>query len=364
MRANHAYLGAVSAVALMAGTIFTSTPASAVDFTDKKVTIVVPFKEGGGADHYGRLFAPFYSRHLPGKPTVIVNNRPGGGGIKASNWFQNKAKPDGSTIVTLSTSNLTGQVLGGNKVKYNLADWRVFMLSPKGTFVYALARTGAKGKDPVADVKAMRKVTMKHGAKNPTSAELRSFLSFDMLGFKITPVFGLSTGQQRKAMLRNEIDINYDSADAYLSKAHKYVKQGQFVPFMTLGYFKGGKIGRDPAFPDTPAFPEVYEKVYGKAPSGAQWEAWKNFFHMGVTASKSFALPPKTPQNVVDAWVGTGKKVLADPAFQKLARKTLGAYEQLFGDEAQAVIKSAVDVSPEAKAFMKKWILEKFDVTI
>ena len=78
-------------------------------------------------------------------------------------------------------------------------------------------------------------------------AELRSFMAFDMLGFKIKPVFGLSTGKQRKAILRGELDINYDSADAYLSKAHKYVKKGAIVQIMTLGYYANGKIGRDPA---------------------------------------------------------------------------------------------------------------------
>ncbi|MEQ8192972.1 MAG: hypothetical protein RIB59_00645 [Rhodospirillales bacterium] len=365
MSTNTSLLRAVSAVSILAaGAMLISTQVQSADFSAKKVNLTVPLQEGGGSDHYARLFAPFMSQHLPGKPTLLVMNKPGGGGVKASNWFERSGKKDGSDFMVVSTSNLTGMVLGGTKIKYNLNKWRFIMLSPKGTVVYALPRTGATGKDIVADVKAMRKVVMKHGAKNPTSAELRSFMAFDMLGFKIKPVFGLSTGKQRKAILRGELDINYDSADAYLSKAHKYVKKGTIVQLMTLGYFANGKIGRDPAFPELPTFPEVYEKVTGKKPAGPMWDTYQHFFHMGVTASKAFALPPGTPDSILNTYVTAAKATVNDPKFKKIALKTLGTYEQSFGKDAQEVIKFAVDISPASKAFMAKWIKEQFDVNI
>jgi len=353
-----------SAAFLVAGLLVTPISTHAAEFKSKTVKLTVPLKEGGGADHFARLFAPHFSKHLPGNPKVLVVNKPGGSGIKAANWFHRRAKANGSEFIVVSTSNQTSMILGGKKVKYDLNKWRFIMLSPKGTVVYALPKTGAKGKDIKADVAAMRKVVMKHGAKNPTSAELRSFLAFDMLGFKIKPVFGLSTGKQRKAILRSELDINYDSSDAYLAKAHKYVKIGKIVPIMTLGYFKDGAIGRDPAFSSLPSFPEYYEAATGKKPSGDIWEAYKHFFHMGVTASKAFALPPKASNGLRDIYVKAAKDIVNDPQFKKRALKTLGIYKQSFGDDAQAVIKSAVDVAPSSKAFMKVWIKQKFDVNI
>ena len=63
-------------------------PASAVDYSGKKITIIVPFKEGGGTDGLARLFAPYLQKELPGNPDVIVLNQPGGGGVTGSNKFQ------------------------------------------------------------------------------------------------------------------------------------------------------------------------------------------------------------------------------------------------------------------------------------
>ncbi|MEQ8194432.1 MAG: tricarboxylate transporter, partial [Rhodospirillales bacterium] len=126
-------LSAVSAVAVAAGAWLIPAGASAVDFKGKTIEAVVAFKEGGGGSYYTRLYVPFFKKYLPGNPTVIVRHIPGGGSIKGSNWFQSKAKPDGSSYSVVSTSNLSSMVLGGKKVKYNLMEWSFVMLEPLGT---------------------------------------------------------------------------------------------------------------------------------------------------------------------------------------------------------------------------------------
>ena len=97
MRKLTKLIGAVSAVAMIAGAALISTPASAMDYKGKKITALVPFAEGGGSDRMARLWSPYFSKYLPGNPTIIVRNMPGGGSIRGSNWFQANAKPDGLT---------------------------------------------------------------------------------------------------------------------------------------------------------------------------------------------------------------------------------------------------------------------------
>jgi len=358
--------GALTAIALVAGAVLTPTIASAVDFKGKKVTALVPFKEGGGTDKIVRLFSPFFGKYLPGEPTVIVRNMPGGGSIRGNNWFHNSAKPDGLTFTGVSTSSQTGFVLGGKKVKYDLTKWRYILSTPRGTIVYARPETGVKGKDIKADVMALRKAALVTGAKNPTSAELRLFLGLEMLGAKnVKSVFGLSTGKQRKALLRGELNINYDTGGAYLSKVKKkYADKGKVIPIMTLGYTRGGKIVRDPAYPNMPTIVEAYQAVNGKAPSGILFKAYKNFYSMGVMTSKGFALPPKTPKKIVAAYISAAKKVIKDKGFWKIAKKRLGNYPIDFGKDAKQNFMDAVDVSPEVRAFMKKFVKEKFDANI
>jgi tripartite-type tricarboxylate transporter receptor subunit TctC len=77
MRINRFATLCATGVLVFSTAFFTAPAIAEVSFKGKTVTIVVPFKEGGGADVLSRLFQPFLQRHLPGNPKVIVYNRPG-----------------------------------------------------------------------------------------------------------------------------------------------------------------------------------------------------------------------------------------------------------------------------------------------
>lgn len=360
---------AVTALAAASAATLIAAPgaiAAGTDFSGKKVTIIVPFKEGGGADVYARLFQGYLGKYLPGNPTVIVRNLPGGGSVKGANKFDEDAKPDGLTIMSCSTSTLVNYVIGGNKVKYDVLKWRPVILSPHGAVFYTDPKLGAKGKDIVADIKTLQNSKLTYGAKSPTSSELRGVLGFEMLGIKdVNTVFGLSSGEQRKALLRGELNINYDSVGSYSSKVAKFAKDGKVVPVFTMGYAAGdGSVNRDPAYPDMPTITEGYQKLHGKAPSGPSAEAYQSFLLMGVSASKSLVLPQGTPDEIVDVWVETAKKIVADPEFVKKAKKAIGPYEQSYGKDGAKVLQMATDLSPETKAWLKEWIKTRFNVDI
>ncbi|MEQ8195298.1 MAG: hypothetical protein RIB59_12500 [Rhodospirillales bacterium] len=359
--------GVLTAAAFTAGALLGPTVAMAADFSGKTITALVPFKEGGGADVVTRFFAPYFGKHLPGQPKIIVRNMPGGATTRGNNWFHNDAKADGSTYISVSTSSQTTFILGGKKVKFDMTKWKYVLAIPQGTVVYARPETGVKGKNLRDDITALRSAKLVTGAKNPTAAELRLFLGLEMLGVKsVKPVFGLSTGQQRKGMLRGELNINYDSATAYLKKAKKYSDKGTFVPVFTLGYTaEDGSIVRDPAYPELPTIVEAYKATHGgKLPTGIFWQAYKNFYSMGVMTSKGFALPSATPKDVHDAYIKAAKDISNDPAFKKASGKRLGNYPIQLGSAAKKSFSDAVDVTPEVKAFMKDFIKKRFDVNI
>ncbi|MGH8519258.1 MAG: tricarboxylate transporter, partial [Panacagrimonas sp.] len=76
----------------------------AADFAGKTIEFVIPFATAGGSDVWARFFAPYLSENLPGKPTVVVKNVPGGGSITGTNQFVQRAKPDGLSILGNSGS--------------------------------------------------------------------------------------------------------------------------------------------------------------------------------------------------------------------------------------------------------------------
>ena len=71
-------------------------------FQGKTVRIIVGFTPGGGYDTYARLIARHLGKHLPGNPTVVVDNMPGAGSLSSANHLYNLARQDGSVIGTFS----------------------------------------------------------------------------------------------------------------------------------------------------------------------------------------------------------------------------------------------------------------------
>src|SRR5215468_3341118 len=75
-----------------------ATPASAEDgdFAGRTVTIYIGNTAGGTYDLMARLVARHLGRHLPGNPTVIPENMPGAGTLRAANYIANVAPKNGT----------------------------------------------------------------------------------------------------------------------------------------------------------------------------------------------------------------------------------------------------------------------------
>ncbi|MEQ8195616.1 MAG: hypothetical protein RIB59_14110 [Rhodospirillales bacterium] len=347
------------------GFLFALTAADAqaeVNFKGKKVQIVVPSKEGGGSDRMGRLFQPFFHQYLPGKPTTIVVNKPGGSGVKGSNWFERDAPRDGTAIFSTGTSVYTSYLFAGKKVKYDLKGWNPILLAPFGTCFYARQETGVTGKNIVSDIKALQKKDrLLMGAKNPTSSELRAFLPYDILDIKgAKPVYGLSSGGRRKGTQRGELQLGVDSTIKCRKEIKKLKEQYGVISYMTLGFVgEDGKITRDPAFPELPHVLEAYKQVNGKELTGMKLKTLKSFINMTVTGNKTLWLPKGVSEEVQQTYVATLKKIFRDAQFKKLTAKTLGVYPQSIGKKAKKAVMDAIDFSPETMKWMNGWIKEK-----
>src|ERR671924_175323 len=67
-------------------------------YRGKSVRIVVGFSAGGGFDTYARAIARHMAKHIPGSPSIVVENMTGAGSLIAANHVYKVAKPDGLTI--------------------------------------------------------------------------------------------------------------------------------------------------------------------------------------------------------------------------------------------------------------------------
>lgn len=108
MRRSLVVVVAVVCLALLASVDF----ASAQFYSGKTVRLTVGFSAGGGFDLWARLVARHLGKHIPGNPTVIVENITGAGGLIQTNQFFKATKPDGLTIGHINGGLILGQVLG------------------------------------------------------------------------------------------------------------------------------------------------------------------------------------------------------------------------------------------------------------
>src|SRR5437762_12569387 len=64
----------------------------------KTVTMIIGFGPGGGYDAWGRVVARHLGKHLPGNPTLVPQNMPGGGSYNAANHLYVVAPKDGTML--------------------------------------------------------------------------------------------------------------------------------------------------------------------------------------------------------------------------------------------------------------------------
>jgi tripartite-type tricarboxylate transporter receptor subunit TctC len=350
---------------VVAGTFGIAAAAGAagkVDFSGKRIEVIVPFAPGGGTDVYIRALAPHLERHLPGHPTIIVRNIPGGGSIPGADQFEARAKPDGLHAIGASASTVANFVFKKSKVHFHMDKWQPVLLSPQGAVIYCAPSLGVSGAKDLSKLKGKPLVM---GGESATSGELRIIVTLSQLGLDVKHVWGLRRGPVRLAFERGEFNINYDSAPGYLEHTVKLVKAGKAVPLISLGVLdRQGNIVRDPNFKELPSFIEAYEMMNGKKPSGPGYDAWKALLQMGVMANKALYLPHGTPQPIAQAWEKAVAEVLKDPAFAKDAENIIGNYEQFIGDAARPIVKEATTLSPEAWDWIRQYLKTKENVTL
>jgi tripartite-type tricarboxylate transporter receptor subunit TctC len=88
-------------------------------YQGKRASIIVPFGPGGGWDTYARLTARHIGRYIPGKPSFIVQNMPGAGGMVSYNHLFNRTEPDGLTLGMFQTVAVMTQLAGDPAVKFD-----------------------------------------------------------------------------------------------------------------------------------------------------------------------------------------------------------------------------------------------------
>lgn len=298
----------------------TSSPAGAVSLAGKTITLVVPNAPGGGTDILSRLVTRELDKFLPGNPSMIVRNMPGGGETIGGNYVY-AAKGDGLTGLMASATTVGANLLNLGGVKYDMLKMPAILGTPKATVVYASPKIISKPED-LAKAKGVIFGSSAGGAPALMFISLKEMANIPVE--KMALAYG-GASEVRRAFLAGEINLGYDSADAYSESVAPLVAKGEVIPVYQSGIFnEKGELVKDPTVPgDIMTAKEFMEKMTGKAPSGMGWDA---FLALVVTRnySKIMFLPPGTPDNIVRAYWDGATRMLKDPGFIERASAVVG----------------------------------------
>jgi len=314
-------------------------PASAQDseqayFSGKTVRFVVGFGAGGGYDAYARMLAPYLSKNLGA--TVIVENRPGAGGMLALNGVY-VAPPDGLTMMIVGgTGAAFSQLSDQPGARYDLAKvgYLATLSAPPSLWIagpHIKARTISEA---LASGQKWR-----WGASGPVDS-LSDGAAFTCAGLKLDCQIVLGykgSNDVVLAMARGEMDSLYVTD----SSANHYVQSNGMIPLTTVGRH------RSRFFPDVPT-------VFEATKLNAEQEWLFHIRHVVQSLGRILVVPPGMSDSRRAFLEAVVKKTVSDPTF--LAE---GEKRQLYTDyvDGAGTRKNAMEivtnVTPEQKKIVQ-----------
>lgn len=259
-------------------------------FKNKQVKLIVGFAAGNEYDIGARLLGRFLGRHIPGTPTVIVQNMPQAASIVAANYIYTQAPRDG-TVIGGITRNLVNQaLLGQTNIE---ADPRRLIWLGGTSFPGRVCVIGEKA--PVKTIEDIFKTELivgSNGAGNSTNILPTVFnhvlgTKFKLIeGYKGTPDIAL-------AIERDEVQGVCSSYGQFRNSAQSFTDGKLRVLFRA----------EEAQIADIPDVPSIYDY--------ARTEEQKQFMRF-VFSSTEFGRPYIFPPDVPTSRVTTMRKAIAD----------------------------------------------------
>jgi tripartite-type tricarboxylate transporter receptor subunit TctC len=89
-------------------------------YPGRQMVLIVGGTAGSGYDIIGRMVARYMGNHLPGRPSFIVRNMPGAGGVVAANHMNALADKDGATIAVVGREAIFDALFSGAQSKFKI----------------------------------------------------------------------------------------------------------------------------------------------------------------------------------------------------------------------------------------------------
>jgi tripartite-type tricarboxylate transporter receptor subunit TctC len=317
-----------------------AVPARADQVSDfyhgKTLSLIIGTSSGNDYDTRARLLARHLGRHIPGEPTIIPQNMPGAGGIKAANYLATIAPHDGTTLHMIMANMMSSEAIGAQGVQF---DTRKFFWVGNTTSTPNV--TVSWYKSGVTSIEQVKTRELIVGAPNGTAGVLYVTAMNGLLGTKFKLVTGYPGGNEvNLALERGEIDGRGSNSWASWKSTHPdWVRDKKIIVLVQIG------LKRAPDLADVPLLLELANNDMDRQVL--------TFLSADTAIARALVSAPDTPPERVQALRRAFDATMRDPEFLAEADKALLDIAPLSGEESQKIADSIVNTPPAVLARAK-----------
>jgi tripartite-type tricarboxylate transporter receptor subunit TctC len=312
-------------------------------YKGRTVTIVVGSSPGGGYDLYGRLLARYMGRHIPGNPSVVVQNMPGAASNVAAAHIYNVAPKDGTAIGAIFMGAVVDPLFGDVKRATHDTSKFNYIGNANSDAYVCLVRTDSPVKT-MADA-FDHELIMGASAEGASTRDFPTLLK-NVLGAKFKVVAGYpGTREINLALEKGEVQgacgETWSSVAATYPTWFKDKLVKPLVQESNVGYADLDKMGvpLTKQFARTPEQREILELVYTQ-----------------TTFGRPYVVAPGVPAERVAALRQAFMETMTDPDLVAEAKRINVDIGPIPGDELQKLIAKVYatpsDIVEKAKAAM------------
>ncbi len=298
-------------------------------YAGKTINLIVGFGPGGTYDYFARLVARHMGKHLPGKPTIVVQNMPGAGSLTAANHLFTVAPKDGTVIGSVSQTLAIEQAVKNPGSRYDVSK---FNWIGSATSVTQVQLTMAKSQiKTIEDAKKFETPVSHTGGGSPTRGY--PLLLNGLIGTKfklVGPYKGSTNGLL--AMERGEVE---SASTSYTTVKQK---RPQWIANKEANILVQYARSRTPQMPNIPAFVEL-----GKTAADKQL---MSLYVSGEEVGRSFLAPPGLPADRVAALRAAFIAMTKDPEVLAEVAKAKAELDPMSGADLQNFMADTMKVPP------------------
>jgi tripartite-type tricarboxylate transporter receptor subunit TctC len=298
-----------------------SGPAVADFYRGKTMSMIIPSSPGGDYDLRARMVAQYMSRYIPGNPTIVPRNMPGGGGITAANWLHVQAPRDGTVLETPLSTMPLAQAMTMRGVQFDVTQWSWIGNTTNSPNVISAWHTS--GIKTIEDAKKREVILGAPGANTPSAYNPLALNA--LVGTKFKLIVAYPGGNDvNLALERGEVEARHNIWASWVSGHPQWLKEKKIVQLVQIGLVK------HPDLPDVPLMMDLAKNPEDRA-------ALK-LMSSDVAFARPFATTPGVPADRVAALRRAFDATMTDADLLAECAKANRDLSPSTGEQVQAVV--------------------------